>query len=196
MSTQNEIADVCFRRARKQDCARIAALYSISSDGVADYIWSKLADPGQGILEVGRQRYEREDTAFSYQNCVIAEIQGEVAGMLVAFPMHVEPSEEEADLVLAPYSRLEEDNSYYICGVALFPEYRGSGLGSRMMALAEDHARAKGFSKLSLIVFEENKGAKRLYDRLGYEESRREAIYPHPLIHHTGDATLMVKELV
>lgn len=131
-----------FRRARKEDCATIAALYSISSDGVADYIWTKLAKPGQDILDVGRQRYEREGTAFSYQNRTIVESEGEIIGMLVAFPMHVDPSEQESDPVLAPYSKLGEDNSYYI-----------------------------------------------------YREVARERVYPHPLIHYTGDAVLMVKEI-
>ena len=32
----------------------------ISSDGVANYVWSKLAAPGEDILEVGRRRYENE----------------------------------------------------------------------------------------------------------------------------------------
>ena len=116
-------------------------------------------------------------------------------GMLVAFPMHVDPTEEETDPVLAPYSRLEVDNSYYICGMALFPQHRGTGMGTRLLALAEEHAREKGFDKISLIVFEQNTGAKRLYDRSGYMEVGREAIYPHPLIHYTGDAILMVKKL-
>jgi ribosomal protein S18 acetylase RimI-like enzyme len=63
------------------------------------------------------------------------------------------------------------------------------------MQLAETHAIAKGLQKLSLIVFEQNAGAKRLYDRLGYREVAREAIVPHPLIHYSGDAILMVKEI-
>ena len=195
MSVENKIAGTRFRPARKEDCATIAVLYRISSDGVADYIWTKSAVPGEDILDVGRRRYEREGTAFSYQNCTIAEVSGRIAGMLVAFPMRVDPAHTEADPVLAPYSKLEEDDSYYVCGVALFPEYRGSGLGSRMMALAEEQARAKGFRKLSLIVLEANAGAKRLYDRLGYREVAREPVYPHPLIHCTGDAILMVKEI-
>lgn len=60
-----------FRPAEKSDCRAIAFLYSISSDGVADYIWTKLAQPGEDILDVGRRRYEREDTLFSYQNCTV-----------------------------------------------------------------------------------------------------------------------------
>ncbi len=184
-----------FRPARKADCADIAALYSISSDGVANYIWTKMANPGDDILEIGRQRYEREDTAFSYRNCTVVEDRGKVIGMLVAFPMHIDPSEQESDPVLAPYSKLEEDNSYYICGMALIPEYRGHGIGSRLLTLAEQQARERGFGKLSLIVFEQNSGAKRLYDKAGYREVTREPVCPHPLIHYSGDAILMVKEI-
>ena len=186
---------VRFRPASKADCRIIAQLYQISSDGVADYIWSKIAEDDENILDVGRRRYERENTCFSYQNCTIAEVAGQVVGMLVAFPMHVDPAEVEEDPVLAPYAILEEDNSYYICGVALFPEARGQGVGSQFMKLAEEHARKNKLNKLSLIVFEQNKGAMRLYQRLGYREGAREAIYPHPLIHFTGDAVLMVRDI-
>jgi ribosomal protein S18 acetylase RimI-like enzyme len=185
-----------FRPAGKADCRAIANLYSISSDGVADYIWTTLAQPGENLLDVGQRRYERENTAFSYQNCTLAVEGSTVAGMLVAFPMVIEaPTPPETDPVLAPYSRLEVDNSYYICGVAVFPDYRNRGIGSQLMALAETHALQKGFNQLSLIVFEQNVGAKRLYERLGYREVAREAIVPHRLIRYTGDAVLMVKEL-
>lgn len=187
--------DLHFRPATKADCGKIAALYRISSDGVADYIWTKHAAPREDILEFGRKRYEREGSAFSYENCTVVEIDGQVAGMLVAFPMYVDPSAVEDDPVLAPYSKLEEDNSYYICGMALFPEFRGRGVGTRLLSLAEQHAVEKGFEKLSLIVFEQNTGARQLYGRSGYVEVAREPVYPHPLIHHTGDAVLMVKRL-
>jgi ribosomal protein S18 acetylase RimI-like enzyme len=163
---------------------------------VADYIWSKLAQPGEDILDVGQRRYERENSLFSYQNCTLATQGDTIVGMLVAFPMFVdEDAEPEDDPVLAPYSKLEENNSYYLCGVAVFPHYRNGGIGTQLMALAEEQAREKGLTKLSLIVFEQNEGAKRLYDRLGYREIAREAIVTHPLIHYSGDAILMVKQM-
>lgn len=183
------------RPARKEDCTAIAALYSISSDGVSDYVWTKIAKPGEDILDVGRRRYEREDSAFSYRNCTVIESGGTVVGMLVAFPMHVDPAKVESDPVLAPYSRLEEHDSYYICGMALLPDHRGRGIGTRLLALAEEQARDKGFRKISLIVFEQNSVAKQLYEGRGYREVRREPIYPHPLIRRTGDAILLVKEI-
>lgn len=183
-----------FRAAKKEESRIIAELYSISSDGVANYIWTKLAKPGEDILDVGERRYEREDSVFSYKNCTIVEVDGVIAGMMVAFPM-VSDDEIDEDPVLAPYSKLEEDNSYYICGVALYPEYRGRGIGHQFMALAKQQAMLKNLNKISLVVFENNEHALRIYKDLGYEEVKREKIVKHPMIQHTGDAVLMVKTL-
>lgn len=72
--------------------------------------------------------------------------------------------------------------------------YRGGGIRTKIMHLAEEYAKKKEFNKLSLIVFEQNQGAKRLYDRLSYFKIAREPVVPHELIHYTGDALLMVKD--
>lgn len=183
------------RPARKSDCGAIARLYSVSSDGVADYVWSRLAETGEDLLDVGRRRYEREETQFSYRNCRVVALEDDVAGMLVAFPIAEGPVEVDPDPVLAPYSRLEDPGSYYICGVALFPEYRGQGIGTRLMLLAERDARERNLPRMSLIVFERNQGALHLYERLGYVETARATVVPHPLIRMAGDAILMVKDL-
>ncbi len=86
---QNRLGSVLFRPARKEECRTIARLYSISSDGLSDYIWTTLAGPGEDILDVGEKRYSNEDLLFSYKNCLVAEHEGEIIGMLVAFPMHL-----------------------------------------------------------------------------------------------------------
>lgn len=181
------------RIADKSDCRRIAELYRISSDGVSEYVWTKSAAPGEEILDVGRRRYERKDTPFSYRNCKMVEHDGRVIGMFVAFPLVVDPDYRETDPVLVPYSVLEEDRSYYICGMAVEPEWRGRGIGARLLAEGEADCRKHGLDKLSLVVFEQNVGAKRLYERAGFREVRRAPVVPHPLIHYGGDAVLMVR---
>lgn len=188
-------AKYTIRPAQMSDCHRIAELYRISSDGVADYMWAKLAQPGENVLEVGRRRYEREGTPFSYQNCRMVELAGSVVGMSVAFPMEIDQDYVENDPILVPYSILEEDHSYYVCGMAIDAEHRRKGIGSTLLAEAERTCRELGFRKLSLIVFEQNVDARRLYERSGYLEVRRHPVDPHPLIHYTGAALLMVKSL-
>jgi ribosomal protein S18 acetylase RimI-like enzyme len=187
--------NVGIRQARKSDCRTIAELYRMASDGVSDYIWTNLAETGEDLLDVGQRRYEREDTVFSYRNASIVECESGIAGMLVAFSIIVDESYVEDDPILAPYGLLEEPDSFYICAMAVFPEYRGRGIGHRLLDLAEEKARNQELNKLSLIVFEQNEGARRLYESYGYVETAREAVVPHPLIHHEGDALLMVRKL-
>ncbi len=187
---------IIFRPAHKSDARKIAKLYRISSDGLAEYIWTALAERSEAILDVGTRRYARENTQSSYQNCIVAELNQQVVGMLAAYPVHSSKDKSpEKDPVLAPYSKLEESHSLYISGVALFEKYRSCGIGSQLLAMAERQAKDQAIDKLSLIVFEKNIGAKKLYEAMGYQEVAKETIYPHPLIRHTGNALLMLKML-
>jgi len=167
----------------------------IASDGIAEYIWSRVEAPGISLLEIGERRYAREGTAFSYRNCLVAEKDGAVIGMLHSFPMQGPDggdTESEIDPVLAPYSELEDYGSLYISGLAIFHEYRGLGIGTRLLEEARRRARTLGLGRLSLICFEKNAQALCLYQRLGFRELRRRAIVPHPFLHYReGDAILL-----
>ena len=189
---------VILRAARREDSRRIAELFRISSEGIADYIWSRLQAgyPGLSLLEIGERRYERVDTAFSYQNCVVGERAGEVIGMLHAFviePAGPEPAAEAdaIDQVLRPYAELEAPGSLYISALALLPGERGRGGGTRLLEAARKRARAEGCPELSLICFAANADALRLYARQGFTVLDRRDIVPHPMIHATGEALLM-----
>lgn len=189
---------ITFRPAKKDESRTIARLFSMASDGVADYVWTKSARPGEDILDAGERRYSDEGSLFGYKNCLVAESGGEIAGMMAAFPIDrpYDPATSwETDPVLAPYSRLEQPGSYYISGMAIFPEYRGMGIGTRFLEIAEEKAALYSLPLISLIVFEENAGAARLYKRRGFYEIMREPVVPHPLIKYSGTALLMVKDV-
>lgn len=187
------MSGITIRPAERNDSGDIARLFLISSDGLAEYIWSRLAEPGQPLEEIGRARYARDGVAFSYQNCHVAESDGRVVGMVHSFPMEGdEDAEPESDPVLKPYSELEDYGSLYISGLALFGPYRNKGLGTQLHDAAVNRARALRLPRLSLICFERNEGAMRLYRRLGYREIDRRPIVPHPSLHYPdGDAILL-----
>ena len=181
------------RPAVKEDSATIAQLFLISSDGLAEYIWNQLAEPGEAVAEVGARRYARDGVAFSYQHCLMAERDGQITGMLHSFPMEEDPdAEPESDPVLRPYSELEDYGSLYISSVAVLAEHRGLGIGSQLLAAAGERAKSLALPQLSLICFERNEDAMRLYLRLGYTEIDRRPIVPHPTLHYSdGDAILL-----
>lgn len=195
--TDMSVTQILFRDAEQADAREIAALYRLAAGGVADVIWDALKEPGEELLDAGARRYAREDADFSFQNCAIAECRGRPVGLLHAYPMYTDPAFDPAtvDPVLRPYAELEEDASYYISGIALEPEYRGRGMGTKMLRLAELRAMTRGLAKMSLIAFEANKASVRLYERLGYKVKDSRDIVPHPLIRHDGRALLMVKVL-
>ena len=192
-------SNVSIRPAIKDDARAIAELYQIAAEGVADYVWATLADdyPGLSGVEIGAARYARANELFSYENCFIAEVDRRIVGLSMGFVTVAdgEPLPDDFDPVLRPYAELEEDGSLYIAGLATYEGFRGQGIGTPLMERTELRAREEGRPSLSLIVFEANTDAKRLYDRLGFKEKDRRAIIPHPLIHVTGDALLMVRPL-
>ena len=54
--------------------------------------------------------------------------------------------------------------------VAVLSGYRGQRIGERMLALVETMARERGACKLTLEVLSGNRGAVRLYERVGFED--------------------------
>ena len=191
------------RAATQDDAREIAKLIAISSDGVAEIEWHEEADKEHcDPLDIGERTYQNPQGDYSFNKTTMLVINGEVAGMLLAFGMpEAEPRNPENrpaaddENVFAPYIYLEQPNSWYICGVALHPQYRGHGLGTRLMALANDQAKEGGFKTLSLVAFEQNKGAVSLYDKLGYTVVDQSPIVPHPLIHYDGNALLMIRSV-
>lgn len=205
-----------YRPASTTDAHQIAELYRIASDGITDYIWHTLQDenPGLSPLEIGIARAADPDNIFGYKRCTIAELSGEVAGMMVTFPIHESsPEQDQTDTspadsdtteaqesqqdepdVLAPYA-LEKANTWYICALAVFPEYRGQGIGSEFLNIARKQAKKEGYNELSLLCFDQNVGAKRLYQRRGFKTSDRTPVVPHALIHYTGDILLMTAQV-
>ncbi|PFO63765.1 GNAT family N-acetyltransferase [Bacillus cereus] len=62
-----------------------------------------------------------------------------------------------------------EDDEFHIGTIALLPESRGLGIGTRLLEFAEEQASLQGFAKCSLTVKKENQLAIKLYQRLGYQ---------------------------
>lgn len=66
-----------------------------------------------------------------------------------------------------------ESKSYYISAVAVYPEFRGGGIGRHLIAAAASDAQRLGSPQLSLLSFEQNELATPLYQRLNFEVTGR-----------------------
>ena len=56
----------------------------------------------------------------------------------------------------------------HITNVAVHPDYRGKGIGERLMTAIEDSPKKRGATRMTLEVRVSNDVAQRLYRKLGY----------------------------
>jgi ribosomal protein S18 acetylase RimI-like enzyme len=163
-----------FRAGQSEDAVLLAELVNYAGEGLPLYLWSKMATPDQDGWAVGRARAARETGAFSYRNAAMIESAGIAVGCLVgyAIPDEVEPIPDDMPAMFRPLQELENlaPGSWYVNVLAVVPEHRGKGLGSKLLDLAETTAAAAGHPGMSIIVSDANSGARRLYQRAGYAE--------------------------
>ncbi len=60
------------------------------------------------------------------------------------------------------------DYRAYIYGFRIKSAYRGHGVGTRLLTVAEDDLVKRGYSRVTLNVGRDNPDARRLYERSGY----------------------------
>ena len=194
-------ANVRFRQARKSDALDLACLIDCASRGLALWLWSTLRAAGQSSIEVGRHRIRTLTASpLHYATFTAAEIDGAIAGALTgrSIPLLYERG-DAADLpdVYAPLLELEAvaAGSWYLNVVAVYPEFRGQGLGSALLSKAEEIARLADAPQISLIVEEVNAGALKLYLKFGFREWMRRPYIPFPGSTDQGDWILLRKDI-
>ncbi len=70
-----------------------------------------------------------------------------------------------------PYPSLAR--TFWIHAVYVHPEARGAGASTKLLQAAIDHAREKGARRVALWVNGVNPPARKLYERLGFQETGR-----------------------
>jgi len=174
------------RQATAGDAAALAELINLAGHGMPEFLWARMAGPGESPRAVGERRAARDEGSFSWRNAIVYEQAGAVVACLIgyALPAQAEPLPPDLPAMFVPLQELENlvPGSWYINAIACLPGVRGQGIGSRLMALADQLAVDSGCREVSLIVSDANQGAVRLYRRLGFAELER-----RPMVHDGWD---------
>ena len=127
---------------------------------------------------VARRVCAEPDTLFSYNNAVIACIDGEDAGALVSYDGALYAKAREKTFRMFR-EELGNDNSgyametgpgeYYLDSIALRPEFRGHDMGLDILRDTILKARDKGFRRFTLIVDVDAPRKIAYYSRLGFK---------------------------
>lgn len=65
--------------------------------------------------------------------------------------------------------------------MGVLPAYRSQGLGYEMLKQAIRYAAERGMKAVDLVTDAENEAAKKLYDKVGFQEKRATIVLHHPL---------------
>ena len=162
------------RLATREDGRALAELINFAGEGLPMHFWSTLAVPGQDAWSIGTARAaEQADNG----RVIVIDEGGGVAAAMMGYPVPDDPPPVDPKMpqMFRVLQELENKvpGTWYLNVLATYPRARGRGLGARLVRLAEDTARDQGLSGVSIIVADQNHGAMRLYERLGYREVKR-----------------------
>lgn len=94
----------------------------------------------------------------------LKSVGGDLKNVLVAL---------EGERIVGYANPVVDQHEAWVGGIGVLPGYRGKGIGTRLMLATEELSRSKGAREISLEVIEGNSKAERLYERLGYQRTRK-----------------------
>lgn len=194
-------AEISTRPALKSDASEIALLVNIAVHGGIARSWAadEAAAGTYDPIEVGRLDMMRDDTEFGWRNVTMAEVDGEVTGMLLGYrkPDAFEPVPDTVTGFMRPIEELEAEAAgrWFISMLGVHVGWRGKGVGSALLGVADAKRAETAASGVALIVEDANDGARRLYTRCGYVAQARRKMVKFPGSTAAGeDWLLMVKD--
>ena len=179
--------DIIIRQAHKEEASQIAELFM-------------LAWPVQEIQESTGLAYEqlhesitliaaKEETIYSYENTIIAEIEGKVVGALCAYDgADYKRLKQPIVDALGPdngFAKMKETEAgeFYLDSVGVLPEYRGRGIASRIIEAQCERAASHGHKVAGLIVDIDKPQVEALYSRLGFTYLDDKDFFGHTMKH-------------
>ena len=159
--------------------ARVIAMAIGDESGLRGYC-------GEEYMAVLNEIARGEATQYSYQNALIAECNGVVAGAVVGYD-----GSQLGELRCGTLSIIEEftgnmpsivdeteDGEYYLDSVAVLPRFRGLGIGKALV-----NAFVEGAERVGLIVDKENPYAEKLYTSQGFVAVGERMFFNHEMRH-------------
>lgn len=155
------MTDIELRTARPEDRAFVQGL-SPRLSGVPGPAWHDLA-----AMEGFQSRYMGSTFAPSALDGSSTLIAWSGDGRRLGY-VHVRPGKDG----------VTEEPCGYVSLLAVDKDAEGSGVATRLIAAAEDWARARGYRFLSLDVFADNRRAVDFYKRGGFESETLRMVKP------------------
>lgn len=173
--------NIVIRKGRAEDAQDLSHLFLLS----APIFWPSLF--GANVADVMKNLFQQPKNLFSFEHSCFIEVNGRIAGMALGYDWEQKRREKlYTGLLLVKYLkwslfarffdwlkvqnmlRKVGENRYYLQNIAVYPEFRGLGLGRKLLFEIEREAKKTDSNKIVLDVETSNKRAFKLYERIGY----------------------------
>jgi len=172
---------ITIRKAKPGDAHHFSELVSLASPKLFPILFGSKAKNLMKKLFAHKRHY------YSFDRSFFIEVDGKTAGMAQLHKFRPRRREKlnltfllikylswRLPVSVFPLLRSEKiikefsGGECYLSNVAVYPEYRSLGLGSRLLTALEEEGRSVGKNRMVLHADVTNRGAIRLYERLGY----------------------------
>ena len=194
--------DILYRKGKLEDCAKIAEGIDRASGGIVEFLFHGLL--GNFTAAQIMADYLRDETGYdSFDNAIIAEYQGEIIGIVYSYPAKFHEISAETRSYF-PRERLEflaeffnsrVENSLFLDSIYVDEQFRGAGIGSKLIELTKEKAKEQGYKQLSLMVMSGNTTARRAYERNDFKVVKHIDVKEHELIPNKGGIYLLVSDV-
>jgi ribosomal protein S18 acetylase RimI-like enzyme len=180
-------SDITIRPATEADAALIAQVVAMAigdEEGVRHYC-------GEQYLDVLADIASQSDTQYSWQQTLVAEVDGEAVGAVVGYDGGELSRLREGTYGVIRKTIAEaqpiidetEAGEYYLDSVSVLPHFQGRGIGRVLVAAFCSKAFAEGHQRVGLIVDRENPRAESLYASLGFRRVGTKPFFGHKMWH-------------
>jgi ribosomal protein S18 acetylase RimI-like enzyme len=171
--------DIIIRKGRPEDAQDFSQLILLSTATFFPSIFASNAE------EVMRKIFQQPGNLFSFEHSYFIEVNSKIAGMALGYNWEQKRREElRTGLLLVKYLKWSfftrifyllkaqgivgkvSENEYYLSNIAVYPEFRNLGLGTKLFSKIKRASEKTGAYKIVLDVETSNKRAIKLYEKL------------------------------
>jgi ribosomal protein S18 acetylase RimI-like enzyme len=198
----NSNMEIKYRPGEKKDCAKLAELINIASDGVVEYLFHGLV-PEMTPVQVIAHNLENDNYPHSYKSAIVATNKNDIVGMGLSYPSSYHKITGEmrdffsTDRIehLRNFYSSHVENTWFLDALCVIASHRRRGIGEKLISLTKEKAIENGYRALSLIVFADNEFAIPVYERTGFEVVQKVELRGNEYIRHEDGCLLMKCEI-
>ena len=163
-----------------------------SSELIAKVVTSAInSEEGYSLYPIFLELAKMEKSQYSYRNTLVAETEGKAIGAIVGYDgakLHElrKPIFELIQQQMGKTLEIEDETSageFYLDSLSVLPEFRGLGIGTKLLSAMIDLAHSLGHDYVGLLVDFENPKAEKLYHKMGFQRVNPTTFLGHKMWH-------------